>query len=263
MKKYFLVDPTRYEMLVQSHNSSKLNKESESIFMHPNIKKVAQIDKQMDRILNNSELTDFEKNEQYNTKLESYIKNFRSAVETPKNEALLGKQMVPQQQQKELLAKPSELQSKALTPEMSFIPESYHQSAQKLINFLQNNKSFSWGDDGELKYNNTPIDGSNVTKLLNDAVRHRKITSSETTFNKFIDALENEGYPVHQLSVKQKSKSLNPVTLPLNFSKKKKKFSSSRVTSNVKRKRKMPFISQALSPSATQEQILRGWMSSS
>ena len=141
--KYYLVDPIKYEKLVQSHKLMQTKAETKNIFKHPNVDKAEKLDNQTSAILSNQNLSDFEKNQQFGTKLESFMKNFQQAIKTPKADAFFGKQTV----EKEAVI-PSENHSKPLTKEIASIPESYQQRARRLVEFLQSNKSFSWNENG-------------------------------------------------------------------------------------------------------------------
>ena len=245
--KYSLVDPIEYEKLVQSHKLMQTKAETKNIFKHPNVDKAEKLDNQMSAILSNQNLSDFEKNQQFGTKLESFIKNFQQAIKTPKADAFFGKQTV----EKEAVI-PSENHSKPLTKEIANIPESYQQRARRLVEFLQSNKSFSWNENGQLKYKGNVIDDSDVSKLLNDAVRNKKISSSLSVFQDFMSALKNEGYPVHRLSSLKEKKS--------KISKRTPKKVPGRSVISTKRK-KTSFIPKALSSSSKKE-ILKSWISS-
>ncbi len=200
MRKFFLVDPARYERLMKNFNAQKSKNAGEDLFSHPNVKKTKELDKEIDDILTNQSMTDYEKNEHFNSKLNDYVTNFRTALSTSKREALLGK---PTLSKTETFA-PSNAASILLEDKLSSIPESYQQNARKLINFLKSNDAFSWNDKGELKYKDIPIQGSDVVQLLHDTVRTKKISSSNAAFDKFIDALKSEGYPIRKTLSSQK-----------------------------------------------------------
>ena len=204
MKKYFLVDPVRYELLLNNFNAQNVTSNSNELFSHPNVKKTKEIDKEMDQILNDNHLSDYEKNEQFNNKLNGFVSNFHAAVMTPKSDAILGKPSSDDN----IDALPSPSTSLySLEETLNTIPSSYQQNAKKLVNFLKGNEAFAWNENGELKYKGKILQGSDVNKLLNDAVRNKKISSGNSTFEAFLGALKNEGYPVHKLSSAKKKKS--------------------------------------------------------
>lgn len=202
MKKYFVVDPVRYELLMNTLDAQKLSSSRDELFTHPNVKKTKEIDKEMEKILHDNHLSDYEKNEQFNNKLNGFVSNFRTAITTPKSEALLGKPSDDKQDDSSSHSMSPNLLEKTLNS----IPNSYQQNARKLINFLKGNEAFTWNEIGELKYKGKIIQGSDVNKLLNDAVRNKKISSGDNTFENFLSALKSEGYPVHKLSNQKKKK---------------------------------------------------------
>lgn len=207
MKKYFLVDPVRYELLVNNLNAQTSSNSKDKIFNHPNVQKTKEIDKEIDKILHNESLSDYEKNEQFNSKLDDFVSNFRSAITSPKSEALFGK---PSSNN----PLPSTISPQFLEETLSSIPDSYQPNAKKLISFLKGNDTFSWNEKNELIYKGKVLQGSDVGQLLNDAVRSKKNSSSDDTFQNFLSALKSEGYPVHKLSNQKKKKSAFRVQKP-------------------------------------------------
>lgn len=201
-KKYYLVDPVKYEKLVQSQVLSDSKPEVNNTFTHPNVKAVGELDNEMKKILSDEKLTDFEKVEQYNSKLESYLQNFRSAIETPKREALIGKTSPDNENKNTVINQPDHPlpTHDLIESELALIPESYRKNGKRLLNFLKSSKSFSWDEAGQVKYRDKAIHGSNISKLLNDAVRNRKITSQRSTYDEFLKALDTEGYPINKRS---------------------------------------------------------------
>lgn len=200
MKKYFLVDPVRYELLTNSFNAQKSSSSRDQLFTHPNVKKTKELDGEIDKILRDKNLSDYEKNEQFSNKLNDFVTNFRTSITTPKNEALLGKPTLDDEFSMPAPSLPS------LEDNLSSIPDSYQQSAKKLIRFIKNSGSFSWNENGQLIYKGKLIPGSDVGQLLNDAVRNKKIVSNEETFENFLSALKSEGYPIQKILNRKKTK---------------------------------------------------------
>lgn len=257
MKQYFLVDPVKYEMLLKSHKLIQSKNEPDDVFKHPNVKKVEKIDGEMNEILNSKNLSDYEKTEQYNSKLEDYIKNFQAAITNSRAEALFGKPVTTSESSLPITSvKPT-----SLTEVLPNIPDSYQQQAKRLAQFIQSNQSFSWNENGELKYKDTTIDGSDIVKLLNDAVRNRNPSSTKSAFGEFINALKTEGYPVHKLF---SFKRIKP-TATKNFSKLSHANQGSKTklktSLKVRKKRTPRYVPQSASPSRTTEEILKTWSS--
>ena len=85
-KKYLLIDPEKYDQLLTKVNGYKDN----NILVHPNIKAVKEIDNKISSILNDDLKSDQQKVDEYSSKLDSYLRNFRNALEVTKKDAILG-----------------------------------------------------------------------------------------------------------------------------------------------------------------------------
>ena len=83
LKKYFLIEPERYNELV-SHSKSRAD-----LLTHPNVKVLKEIDTKIDDILKEPATSDVEKLDQYNSNLDRYKRNFRNAIETSRKDAFL------------------------------------------------------------------------------------------------------------------------------------------------------------------------------
>lgn len=229
--KYYLVDPDKYNLLVES--SKKQVDNSSDILQHPNVKAVQNIDNKISKIFHNSASSDVEKMDEYNGQLDSYIRNFRNALEVPKRDALLGSKRNHNDEiephSSETVYKPasSDVKTKPLmTSSNSFldtaekppdnysfssiidsIPPSYKPYVQHLSSFLQRNKNFEIDKNGALKYKGVRAFKSNAGNLLEDAVRYKKPLGNTDEVNSFVSKLKEEGYPVVRLGyVKRLSK---------------------------------------------------------
>ena len=197
-KKYLLIDPEKYDQLLTKVNGYKDN----NILVHPNIKAVKEIDNKISSILNDDLKSDQQKVDEYSSKLDSYLRSFRNALEVTKKDAILGQtkhdavaddppQSVPVQGKSYISDEKSSKES---------IPPSYRPSASHLTSFLTKNKNFEISDNGELKYKGKRQFHSDYPKLLDSVVRFRKPSSgSKTEVNDFVTLLRQEGYPVTRL----------------------------------------------------------------
>lgn len=218
VKKYFLIDPLKYDSLVANREtlkSSNSSVEMENVFTHPNVKAVNKLDDEMKSILEDSKLTDFEKVEAYNSKLGSYLRNFKQAMSVPSHEALLGKQDKDIETNNDASFSYSKPEL-SLEQVMGTVPSSYKIKASKLLNFLKENSSFSWDENGQLKYKDDVLLNSDLSKLINDIVRNKKISSVPQVFDKFVNILVSEGYPVKQNSFNLPVKHKSLIPLPQN-----------------------------------------------
>jgi len=235
MKKYYLIDPSKYEMLKSAASARNEEQQNNSdMFAHPNIKNVKDI----------SDLTDFEKVEKYNALLEKYIRNFRNALETSKSEAILGEPASKTIDLKNTTENESIKQFQSLEESLDSIPTSYRQKARKLVDFLKNNNSFSVNQNNELLYKDQVLRGSNVNQ-----VRSKKPITSDALFTQFVENLNAEGYPAKQIL--SKSHVQNP---PI----------ASKISLIPKMKKSKP--QRRLAPykysSQTVDDILKNWVSS-
>ena len=199
-KKYLLIDPDKYKEMV---SKTKLLK-SDEILVHPNIKAVKQIDHEMSSILNDSEKSDQQKVDEYSSNLDSYLRNFKNALQVTKQDAILGKR-----EEDVLAARPVE-SNLSVHPQKSYeleresseqkIPSSYRPVASHLTVFLNKNKNFEIGKNGELKYKGKKRFQSHYPELLDGVVRSRKPSSgTKNEINDLVSLLKQEGYPVTRL----------------------------------------------------------------
>lgn len=189
--------------------------------------------------------------QQYNSKLESYLKNFQNAIRVPTRDALIGKTLPDQM---EITSKPSIVpQPETFDPQITDIPETYRAKAKQLLEFLKSNNSFTWDENGQVKYKDKIIDGSNLTSLLNDTVRSRRIKSPALTFDEFFKALKSEGYSVKKSEMiipSFKARAISPKKKKPPAKKPLTKKSSSMSEKNLKRARQ-----------ARAKEILENWNS--
>lgn len=199
-KKYLLIDPDKYEEMVSKTKTLK----SDDILVHPNIKAVKQIDRVMSSILNDSEKSDQQKVDEYSSNLDSYLRNFKNALQVTKQDAILGKRG------NDILAvnpvdgnppiHPQNTSDIERAAPKQDIPASYRPAASHLTAFLNKNKNFEVGKNGELKYKGKKRFQSHYPELLDGVVRSRKPTSgTKDDINDLVSLLKQEGYPVTRL----------------------------------------------------------------
>jgi len=185
-KYYYLIEPKRYEeMTTLQQNTTAPIKETNpptpmetlehptktNPFIHPNLKAVYELDKDMKSILSSETLSEHDKVNMYNEKLAYYLNNYKSALNVPKKEALLGE------------SKPAEVidekvphQEKSIDDAqlISNLPLSYRRKGKVLLKRLADDKSnIKVLPSGEIAYKGKTIHSSNIEKLLNAAVRSK------------------------------------------------------------------------------------------
>lgn len=212
-KKYLLVDPEKYKQLL-----SKTQTPSQSdILTHPNIKTVREIDNKMTQILNNNYKSDQEKIEEYSSNLDSYLRNFKNALEVPKKEAILGeKRSDTRTLDIQNSTEPENYIEKTFfnsIPES--IPVSYRPKATHLLSFLTKNKNFEISQNGELKYKGKRSFQSDYNKLLDSVVRSKKLSDGNGDTKEFVTLLKQEGYPVNRLAYVRRNQVSSLSTKPI------------------------------------------------
>ena len=114
------------------------------------------LDRDMDAILQRSDLTDSEKVKQYNQVLQRYLEYQDRQPAAPQPTA-------------------------APTPRHDFegdlmhtVPKTMQRKAKALLERIKSHPDMSWNDRGEFVYQNQTVSGSNMVDLINDMLRHRR-----------------------------------------------------------------------------------------
>ena len=197
-KKYLLIDPVKYEELIAKAQTSKGN----DILVHPNIKAVKETDNKMSSILNDSTKSDHQKIDEYSSNLDSYLRNFKNALEVPKRDAILGEKKVTTEDVHQVQEIPNISQDSIVNKQhenKQSIPVSYRPTATHLTAFLNRNKNFEVKNH-ELKYKGKRVFQSDFSQLLDGVVRFKKPSvNSKVDIDGFVSLLRQEGYPVTRL----------------------------------------------------------------
>lgn len=104
------------------------------------------------------------------------------------------------------------------------IPKSYASKAVQLLNLLEKNDEIYWDESGVVTIRGNTVVDSNITELLNNALRNRKSISKPTGWEKFVEFVKEAQVPSNLLG---NSEILNEKT------KKTKKSESSQNTVNT------------------------------
>lgn len=203
-KKYMLVDPNKYERFMSLEKQSKNQepaKKDTTIFSHPNVERVHELDNEMRTVLNDTSVSDFDKAMQYGEKLQSYLNNYHTALTTPKSEALIGP--LPKISERKDQNQPTGEEKERLSTfdrMLSNIPKSYLSKGARLINFLKKNGNITWNEDGKIMYKGKILPNSNIATVVHDLIRIRKPQSDGEVIDVFRGALATEGYPMTALA---------------------------------------------------------------
>ena len=155
-----LVDPKQWQRMDQ--------------LMTPTQRTISRLDQEMESILMRSDLSDSEKVTQYNQILQRYLE----FQDRPKQE----------------LAPPPP-PAKDLESEVFLtVPKALKRKAEALIHRLKKDPTISWNERGELIYQGRIVPGTNMTDLINDALRPRK-TFEPHGWQEFARALRHGNVP--------------------------------------------------------------------
>lgn len=198
--KYYLIEPTRYEQLSAQRKNSKQEPEiatattadSKSVaLVHPNVKRVNKIDQEMTGILNDDVQSDYDKMQQYASKLDSYLRNIRLALTKSTKDSIIG---TASKKSKEDLQKidSDHYMYKSFDQLISTVPKTYQGKAIELLKFMSQH-NIHWDETGLVKVAGDPITGSNITQLVHDAVRYKRPTSQPDVYQAFKEALKVRG----------------------------------------------------------------------
>jgi hypothetical protein len=115
------------------------------------------LDHQMQNILQQKDVSDYDKEKLYSQTLAKYLS--------------LRDQQQHQQQQPIAQVPQTKINEEQV---MSSVPKIYRQKAQALLQFLQSDPEVQWDDRGQLVLSGQVVPKSHIIDLVNDALRHRK-----------------------------------------------------------------------------------------
>lgn len=204
-RKFYLVDPVKYDQLVEKTHPSNDNRD---VLAHPNVKAVKSIGKQMTDALEDDKLTDVEKIAAYTSHLDSYIRNFRNALQVPRQNAILGDNKPTPQAPTQ---KTTHIQD-SLPNANTFIPKgiskSYLTNANHLNTFISQNKNFSVNNKGDLQYKGDDMFQLPYGNLLKGVVRYKKPEGDNSSMERFLKVLKDENYPISRLAYVKRTSAL-------------------------------------------------------
>ena len=123
----------------------------------PNAAAMTEIDKDMLKIIQSSNLSTSEKVNLYNQRLQRYL-TFQEKQNTPM-----------QIQVKSPKAESSTIESSLI----GRFPKTLKGKAQALLDIIRNSNAMSWNANGELIYQNAIIHGSHIEDLVNDVLKNK------------------------------------------------------------------------------------------
>jgi hypothetical protein len=165
-KKLVLVDPA---VLERNTNYPGI--------VRPALTAICSLDEEMKKILESGETSVESKVRSYNQTLRKYIAAYSKELERPvKVEQVSAVTGPPGEREETATAEPPvpSLETDSVFDDaLASVPQKFRRKAGLLLKHLK--KQAAWNDKGELMYKQRPVHGTNITDLVNDAVRDRDV----------------------------------------------------------------------------------------
>ena len=127
----------------------------------------------MDRLLKRQDVTQEEKAMLYGQIPQRYLNYYDKRMSQPVRVSVVPSK--PTTDKTEVQAEPTDLPGNVEADIIESVPTTMKSRARQLVKKLKENKDLiTWDDKAQLAYEGTPMAGSNVIDLVNDALRHRK-----------------------------------------------------------------------------------------
>lgn len=152
------------EDVIQSWRSEQRSQQVD----HPLETTLSNMDRNMQSILNNKNLSEYDKEKLYTQKLGTYV-DVRDQTGLSKEEITIPSQSLVKNMIPTIKNEP-QLPEDILTS----VPKMYRRKAEAFVKHLQSDKNVSWDDKGQLSIKGKVIPNSHVVDLMNDAMRLRK-----------------------------------------------------------------------------------------
>ena len=140
---------------------------------------VMQIDDCLTNILNQEDLSDYDKQNLYSQELSKYLFMREQKMKTPPPPL---RQVVGDGQ----------FENRTL---LSSIPKTFRTKAEGLLEYLKADKDIEWDDEGHIYIKQNKIEGSHILDLVHDAMRHRKKTSKPAGWQELSSHLRSKNIP--------------------------------------------------------------------
>lgn len=125
---------------------------------------LGQMDRDMQSVLKNKTMSDYDKEQMYAQKLGTYVTMRDQRTGTPP---------VQQQQQQQPLGV-SDTKHKLPDDILASVPKMYRTKADAFLKYIQSDNDISWDSNGQLILNKKIIPKSHLVDLMHDALRLRK-----------------------------------------------------------------------------------------
>lgn len=176
-KKLVLVEPETFDRI------------SQRVDVRPNT--LSLLDQEMKSVLNNKNISDYEKWLLYNQTLQRYLNIVQDTrkpfsfpiIEEPKGDNGKGDSVVDSS----VVNYDQEI--------LDSVPKTFRDKAALLLQKLKRSNLIRWDENGVVSINETRINNSNITDLINDAIRPRKNGSDPIGWQRFVKALGDTHIP--------------------------------------------------------------------
>ena len=136
--KLFLVPEDVIQTWRQTQRQDQVDKPETTV--------IANMDRQMQSVLKNKKLEDYDKEKLYTQQLGKYVQMRKQSIQKPQL--------------------PSDI--------LQTVPKLYQTKAQAFLKYIQNDPDIAWDDQGQLVLKGKTISKSHIVDLLHDALRQRK-----------------------------------------------------------------------------------------
>ena len=190
VKKYLLVDSNNIDQLFSSFNKKARLEPIAN-------RELKRLDQLMLEIVNNKEMSENEKVEEYNKRLTDFQNTLTNShppqVEPPNVKNKPNK--VIKKEMEDIREQPEQPVSKTLYDATIGIDHRYKPRARKLLSLLSDLNILKYSDSGEVILHGEKITGSNVSDLLNRAVNPKANAKHLIGWEKFLSSLDDANVP--------------------------------------------------------------------
>ena len=152
--------------------------------IHPIHRSISTLDRDMQNILQRTDLSDEEKIHQYNQILQRYLQ-YQDHLRAPN------------------IPPPMSITKNMEQEVLSTIPKTMRRKAENLLERVKRQSNLGWNERGELLFNGEVIQGTNIVDLVNDMVRQRK-SFQPHGWREFARALRQDNVPQDLIGNKER-----------------------------------------------------------
>ena len=149
---------------------------------------VTQMDSGLSDILNNEDMSDYDKEKLYSQELSKYL-TMRQKKREP-----------PLPTPPPMSSSDHQFDSRQL---LSSIPKTFRTKAEGLLEYLKADKAVEWDDEGHVYIKDEKVEGSHILDLIHDAIRHRKKVSRPSGWQELSAHLRARNVPKELVGNKQ------------------------------------------------------------